>query len=52
MGISSSAKADVSKTREDRIKTDGKQEAPKELSTAPSIPSCARTRRRAARPCS
>lgn len=29
-GISSSAKADVSKTREDRIKTDGKQEAPKE----------------------
>ncbi|HVR52659.1 MAG TPA: TauD/TfdA family dioxygenase, partial [Pseudorhodoferax sp.] len=30
VGISSSAKADVSKTREDRIKTDGKQEAPKE----------------------
>lgn len=29
-GISSSAKADVSKTREDRIKSDGKQEAPKE----------------------
>lgn len=30
VGISSSAKADVSKTREDRIKTDGKQEAPQE----------------------
>ncbi|RCW68536.1 TauD/TfdA dioxygenase family protein [Pseudorhodoferax soli] len=30
VGISSSAKADVSKTREDRIKSDGKQEAPKE----------------------
>lgn len=30
VGISSSAKADVSKTREDRIKTDGRQEAPKE----------------------
>lgn len=29
-GISSSAKADVSKTREDRIKEGGKQEAPKE----------------------
>lgn len=30
VGISSSAKADVSKTREDRIKSDGKQEAPRE----------------------
>lgn len=30
VGISSSAKADVSKTREDRIKTDGKEGAPKE----------------------
>ena len=29
-GISSSAKADVSKTREDRIKSDGKQEAARE----------------------
>jgi taurine dioxygenase len=28
VGISSSAKADVSKTREDRIKTDGKDSAP------------------------
>jgi len=28
-GISSSAKADVSKTREDRLKTDGKEAAPK-----------------------
>ncbi len=30
IGISSSAKADVSKTREDRIKTDGKDAAPSE----------------------
>lgn len=30
VGISSSAKADVSKTREDRIKSDGKDSAPKE----------------------
>lgn len=30
IGISSSARADVSKTREDRIKTAGKEEAPKE----------------------
>ena len=30
IGISSSARADVSKTREDRIKTDGKESAPKE----------------------
>jgi taurine dioxygenase len=30
IGISSSARADVSKTREDRIKSDGKGEAPKE----------------------
>lgn len=30
VGISSSAKADVSKTREDRIKTDGKDNAPKD----------------------
>lgn len=30
IGISSSAKADVSKTREDRIKTDGKDAAPQE----------------------
>jgi len=30
-GISSSARADVSKTREDRIKSDGKTEAPKEF---------------------
>ena len=30
MGISSSAKADVSKTREDRIKSDGKEAAPQE----------------------
>ena len=30
VGISSSARADVSKTREDRVKTDGKSEAPKE----------------------
>ena len=29
-GISSSARADVSKTREDRIKSDGKEDAPKE----------------------
>ena len=29
-GISSSARADVSKTREDRIKSDGKESAPKE----------------------
>lgn len=29
-GISSSARADVSKTREDRIKSDGKDDAPKE----------------------
>jgi taurine dioxygenase len=33
-GISSSAKADVSKTREDRIKEGGKQEAPKEYKAA------------------
>ena len=33
VGISSSAKADVSKTREDRIKEGGKQEAPKEYRT-------------------
>ena len=32
-GISSSAKADVSKTREDRIKSDGKESAPKEYRT-------------------
>lgn len=32
-GISSSAKADVSKTREDRLKTDGKASAPKEYRT-------------------
>lgn len=32
-GISSSAKADVSKTREDRIKSDGKESAPKEYQT-------------------
>ena len=31
IGISSSANADVSKTREDRIKTDGKDAAPQEL---------------------
>jgi taurine dioxygenase len=30
VGISSSSKADVSKTREDRIKSDGKENAPKE----------------------
>lgn len=30
VGISSSAKADVSKTREDRLKSDGKEAAPKE----------------------
>ena len=30
VGISSSAKADVSKTREDRIKSDGKENAPQE----------------------
>lgn len=30
VGICSSAKADVSKTREDRIKSDGRQEAPRE----------------------
>ena len=29
-GISNSAKADVSKTREDRLRTDGKHEAPKD----------------------
>lgn len=29
-GISTSAKADVSKTREDRIQSDGRQEAPRE----------------------
>lgn len=32
LGISSSAKADVSKTREDRIKSDGKENAPQEYS--------------------
>jgi len=32
-GISSSAKADVSKTREDRIKSDGKDSAPKSFSS-------------------
>ena len=32
IGISSSAKADVSKTREDRIKTDGKDAVPQEYS--------------------
>ena len=32
-GISSSAKADVSKTREDRIKSDGKESAPQEYRT-------------------
>lgn len=32
-GISSSAKADVSKTREDRIKSDGKESVPKEYRT-------------------
>ena len=31
VGISSSAKADVSKTREDRIKSDGKEAAPQEF---------------------
>lgn len=30
VGVSTSAKADVSKTREDRIRTDGRQDAPKE----------------------
>src|SRR3546814_19630923 len=30
VGISSSAQADVSKTREDRIRTDGREAAPKE----------------------
>ena len=30
VGISTSSKADVSKTREDRIRSDGRQEAPKE----------------------
>ena len=34
MGISSSAKADVSKTREDRLKTDGKESAPKNYTHA------------------
>jgi taurine dioxygenase len=33
-GISSSAKADVSKTREDRLKTDGKADAPKNYTHA------------------
>jgi taurine dioxygenase len=33
-GISSSAKADVSKTREDRLKTDGKEGAPKNYTHA------------------
>jgi len=33
-GISSSAKADVSKTREDRIKTDGKDSAPKNFTNS------------------
>jgi taurine dioxygenase len=33
-GISSSAKADVSKTREDRLKTDGKADAPKNYTRA------------------
>lgn len=33
-GISSAAKADVSKTREDRIKSDGKDSAPKEYRVA------------------
>jgi len=32
-GISTSAKADVSKTREDRLKTDGKSAAPKDFSS-------------------
>ena len=30
VGVSSSAKADVSKTREDRLRSDGKDEAPKD----------------------
>jgi taurine dioxygenase len=34
MGISSSAKADVSKTREDRLKTDGKESAPQNYTHA------------------
>jgi taurine dioxygenase len=34
MGISSSAKADVSKTREDRLKTDGKESTPKNYTHA------------------
>jgi taurine dioxygenase len=33
-GISSSSKADVSKTREDRLKTDGKEAVPKNFSHA------------------
>ena len=39
VGISSSAKADVSKTREDRIKSDGKETAPKSyLAEHPVVP--------------
>jgi taurine dioxygenase len=34
VGISSSAKADVSKTREDRLRTDGKDEAPRDYLAA------------------
>jgi taurine dioxygenase len=33
-GVSSSAKADVSKTREDRIKSDGKESAPKNFTSS------------------
>ena len=33
-GVNTSAKADVSKTREDRIKSDGRNEAPKEYAAA------------------
>ena len=50
VGISSSAKADVSKTREDRIKSDGKDSAPKGV-LGPTTRWCAHTPKPDTRPC-